>query len=536
MPAFSSESFIATLALVGVVILIAALLSGVIERTALPQVAVFLALGATLGPAGLDVLRINLDSPILRVVATLSLALVLFTDAVTVDLVEVRRQSMLTFLMVGPGTVLSALVLSVLAWAILGLSPAAAAILGAALASTDPVLLRGIARDRAIPSAVRQALKLESGFNDAILLPIVLVAMAFLGQTSSRDATGWARVGLDLFLLGPGAGVVVALVALGVLDVVRRRVGMRRDYESLYSLGVAFTAYAVAESVHGSGFLACFAAGLTISALDVELCDCFLEYGETTSEMALLLTFVLLGSSLIWNGFLVLSTATVIFTILAILVRPPVLLLSLSRLRLDRGSRLLIAWFGPRGLSSLLEVLLPVFAGISGSQRLFEICCLVVLLSVVVHGGTPLALARRRRRRSGQTQTGPAADRPAAPVPAQAPPAPAIGPQPEARVPAADGAATLIAASDGSDASTDHAGRPEGGQLVADRERITIAELRRLWEIGAPVVILDARTERTHGRSDLQARGAIRLPPDHVREQATALQLSHEAWLVVYCA
>jgi len=72
---------------------------------------------------------------------------------------------------------------------------------------------------------------------------------------------------------------------------------VRRDYESLYSLGIAFTAFAAAETVHGSGFLAAFAAGMTIAALDVELCDCFVEYGAVTAEMLLLFTFVLLGSS-----------------------------------------------------------------------------------------------------------------------------------------------------------------------------------------------------------------------------------------------
>ena len=72
----------------------------------------------------------------------------------------------------------------------------------------------------------------------------------------------------------------------------RDRIGVRRDYESLYALGIAFTAFALAERVGGSGFLAAFAAGLVIAAQDLELCDCFLEYGEATAEMFLLLTFV----------------------------------------------------------------------------------------------------------------------------------------------------------------------------------------------------------------------------------------------------
>lgn len=136
-----------------------------------------------------------------------------------------------------------------------------------------------------------------------------------------------------------------------------------------------------------AAFWAAFAAGLTIAALDVELCDCFLEYGETTGEMALLFTFVLLGSSLIWTGFQVLGGPTLLFALTVLLVRPVAFLMSLAGTRLDWRSRLLIAWFGPGGLSSLLLVLLPVFGGLPGSERLFSICCLVVLLSVALHGG-----------------------------------------------------------------------------------------------------------------------------------------------------
>src|SRR6185369_7895222 len=115
-----------------------------------------------------------------------------------------------------------------------------------------------------------------------------------------------------------------------------------------------------AEAMHGSGFLAAFAAGMTIAALDVELCDCFVEYGGVTAEMLLLFTFVLLGISLIWRGFTIVNGATLLFTVITVLIRTPVYLLSLLGSGVDMRGRLLIAWFGPRGLSSLLLVLLPV--------------------------------------------------------------------------------------------------------------------------------------------------------------------------------
>src|SRR5919109_1185794 len=92
MSTMSTELFVVTLALVGVVIVIAALLSGLVERSGLPQVVVFLALGVVVGPAGFGLLDVTLTSPVLRVVATLSLVLVLFTDAIAIDLGEARRR------------------------------------------------------------------------------------------------------------------------------------------------------------------------------------------------------------------------------------------------------------------------------------------------------------------------------------------------------------------------------------------------------------------------------------------------------------
>ena len=571
MEALSTEVFTAVLALVGIVIMIAALFSGLIERSNLPQVAIFLALGAMLGPAGLGVVNVGLDSPALRIVATLSLALVLFTDALTLDINEIRKHVPLALRVLGPGTILSAALAALAAWALLpNVHPAAAAILGAALASTDPVLLRGLLRYRGLASGTRQALRLESGLNDVVLLPIVLVAMAFLSPATAERGPDWGKLILDLFLLGPGAGIAVGLLGVATLDLVRRRIGIRRDYESLYSLGVAFAAFAAAEAVHGSGFLAVFAAGLTISALDVELCDCFLEYGETTAELALLFAFVLLGSSLIWSGFGVATFAAVIFAVLVLLIRPAVYALSLFRSQLDRKGRIIVAWFGPRGLSSLLLVLLRVFAGIPDSDYLFAVCCLVVLLSVTVHGGSLVGLgrliARKERAAAGAVAApgaapaaGPplppgalgAADRPAAPVGAAAqereepeePPAPpgdhrnGREEQREApRRPTAEPVALLPARPPRPPVPTGNGAAEREDEDSPDRERITIAELRRLWEAGERVVVLDVRSIRTFDSSDALAEGAVRLSPENAVREAKALELPRDAWLVAFCA
>ena len=492
----AADPFLITLTLVGVVIVIAALLSGLIERSGVPQVGVLLALGAILGPYGLGLIDTRLDSPVLRAVAILSLALVLFTDALSLDLAQIRRHLRLALLVLGPGTLLSAALITLAAWWLLDLSWPSAAILGAALASTDPVLLRGLLRRSGLPADARQALRLESGLNDVVLLPIVLVAMAFVAPQPEMEAARWSKMGLELFLLGPAAGVAVGLLGVATLDLVRRRLGMRRDYESLYSLGLAFAAYAAAESLHSSGFLAAFAAGMTISTLDVELCDCFQEYGETTAELALLLSFVLLGNSLIWSGFALADGRVLLFALIALFVRPVAFLVSLAPTRLDRKSLALIAWFGPRGLSSLLLVLLPVFAGLPGSDRLFSLCSLVVLFSVLLHGGSIMLLGRRATASD---------EAPATPLPPGKKPVLPIVQSPA----------------------------PAGERIP---ERLGLEELRALWDAGEPVVLLDVRTQRSLEMSEHTTQGAIRIDPERPAQEAQRLHLPKGAWLVAFCA
>src|ERR1700752_1468066 len=235
----SGEYLVAGLALIRIVIVVSALLSGLIDRSGLPQVAVFIAMGAALGPAGLALFNTTLDSPVLRVVATLSLTLVLFTDAVGLNMSEVRRNAGLAFRMLGPGTIVCAALTAVAAWWLLKVPPASAAILGAALASTDPVLLRGLLHRPDLSPETRHALRLESGLNDAVLLPIVVVAIALSGY-HYQDVSSFTRMGFGLFILGPGAGIAIGLIGVSALHLIRKRLGVRRDYESLYSLGVAF--------------------------------------------------------------------------------------------------------------------------------------------------------------------------------------------------------------------------------------------------------------------------------------------------------
>jgi NhaP-type Na+/H+ or K+/H+ antiporter len=502
-----------------------------VERTGLPLVAIFLLVGAALGPAGFGVVELTLESPALQVIATLGLVLVLFSDAIGVDIGEVRQQRRLAALILGPGTLVPAALITLAAWLLLGLSLPAAAILGAALASTDPVLLRSLMRHPALPPSARLALRLESGMNDVILLPIVVLCMLSLRTGMAAPAGEIGRRAVGLFLLGPMLGAFSGWVAITLLDTVRKKVGVRRDYESLYALGVAFTAFAAAEVVGGSGFLAAFAAGLTIAALDVELCDCFLDYGEASAEMFLLFTFVAFGAGLIWIGLPLLGDWRVLaFAALALSLRTLVLLPVLARSGVDDPSRRIIALFGPRGLSSLLLVLLPVFARVPGSEQLFTITCLVVLLSVVIHGG---GIAVYLHRHGGVTPAGSTA---AAARPMPASPAPLASPA------ATVSPATLASRPSLADTAVHPtpqpfppAARPAPGADAAIPERITIQEFRDLHRSGEPITVLDVRTERSYRDDPEIGVGAIRFPPDDAVRLARERRLDQDATLVLYC-
>jgi NhaP-type Na+/H+ and K+/H+ antiporter len=241
---------------------------------------------------------------------------------------------------------------------------------------------------------------------------------------------------------------------------------------------------------------------MTISVFDVELCDCFQEYGETTAELALLFTFVLLGSSLIWTGLINAGPRELLFAFLCLLVRPVAFLISLGPSGLDRRSLFLLAWYGPRGLSSLLLVLLPVFARTPGSERLFSLCSLVVLLSVVLHGGSLMFGGRRKSAviaASAASASSPASQEPATPRPAR-PILPVV---------------------------EDKESLPEA---------IEIAEMQRLQTAGEPVAVLDVRTLRSMESSDLRAVGAVRVDPERPVLDAERLHLPREAWLIAFCA
>jgi NhaP-type Na+/H+ or K+/H+ antiporter len=208
-----------------------------------------------------------------------------------------------------------------------------------------------------------------------------------------------------------------------------------------------------------------------------------------------LFTFILFGSSLIWQGLVVLDGATLLFALAVVLIRPVVFFLSLTRAQLDQRSRLIIAWFGPRGLSSLLLILIPVFAGIPQAERLFFICCLVVLLSVLLHGVSLMLLGREEAPATAMAEAQTAAEAPACSV-----------------------------------------GQTGSAAVDNKSDRISIEELAALQATRAPVLIVDVRADASFNSSDSQVPGALRIPPDQLVRRLTELNVPRHSWIILFCA
>ena len=489
--------------IIAIVLTVAALVSGLVDRAAISFPMIFLGLGFVLGPLGLGWVDVGLHSPLLEVVAVISLALVLFMDAVNVDIDELKADWFVPLLTLGPGTLLTIGGVAAAGYWLLGTAPLVAVLLGAILASTDPVVLRDVVRDPRIPRSVRRALSVEAGMNDLIVLPIVLILIAVLTRPAG-SALDWAIYLGRILVLSPLLGLLVGAVGGWLMGKADARFGIRTEYQALYGIGLVLAAFATGQTFGGDGFLAAFFAGLAITLFNMSLCDCFIEYGEVSAEMLMFLAFILFGAvlSTLFRAFFgggALLPALAVAVVAIFVVRPLSMGLVLLRARMSNTARLFIGWFGPRGLNSLLLALLAVQAHVAGSEWLMAVTGVVVVFSVIVHGATATPLAGWYGRRVARAQAVPAEEREAT-----------------------------------------FAGLFEGDEHPP--LRITPAEVVALQEgadaAGDPgPVLLDVRARSSYEGDRGQIPGSIRVPPDQVTEWATEWGELHdrERLLVAYC-
>lgn len=470
------------------IFLIAALTSGLVERAPISFPMIFLGLGLLAGEHGLGLIKIGPHDPVLETVATLSLAFVFFLDAVNLHFENIRNYWIVPVLALGPGTLLTMIMISAAAILLLRFPLLQSLLVGAVLSSVDPVILRDVSRDERVPRSIRESLTTEAGANDMIVLPVVLLLQA-IALNQGGTTIGWLLFLARLFLLGPIAGFLAGAIAAYVMRWVRARTPIRREYRALYGIGVVFAAYFAGTMLGSSGFLAVFASGLATALFDYDLCDCFLEYGEITAEMAMLLAFLMFGALLsTLLATVVLLPALVLALITLVVVRPVAIGVVLRRAPISRQARLFIGWFGPRGLSSLLFGLLLVSGGVPGAGQILTVAGVVVIISVILHGisAAPLA-ARYSRTVANQTL-------------------------PEERESTAAGL---------------YIHKP------AEAPRIAVEELAEHLAGPNPPIILDVRSRSTYTRDPDQIPGSVRVLPDQAREWAAGQPKDRE--IVAYC-
>lgn len=389
--------------LIGLTVIVAAyfafaLVSGKLEHTPVTAPMVFIGLGFLLGPGGLDLADVNPGHGFLHVVAEITLVILLFTDAARIKLMQVLSDHNLPLRMLIIGLPLS---IAVGTWLGTAMFPEftlwEAALLAALLAPTDAALGQAVVSNPAVPVRIRQAINIESGLNDGIALPAVLLFAALASAAhGGADAGEWITFGLKQVTLGPLVGVGLGFVGARLLDRAALRHTASEPYQGMAILALAGLCYLAAEAIGGNGFIAAFIGGMTFGNTIKHECSFLFEFMETEGQLLMLITFLVFGVALLPEAFVELEPAYVLYAVLALTVTRMVpVLLSLLGSGVRMPTTLFLGWFGPRGLASILFVLLILDeAEIPHSEEILSITVLTVGLSTLLHGMTAAPFAR----------------------------------------------------------------------------------------------------------------------------------------------
>jgi sodium/hydrogen antiporter len=382
--------------LFGALLAVAASLSGVMRGTVLSISVLSVALGIALAEAG----AVSVDADDVAVVHLIQLALILtlFSDGMFVERELLR---------VHWGPVTRAIVLAMpitlglLALAGKGLfgelSWAEAFLLAAVLTPTDPVVTSTVVTAQRVPSLVRHTLNLESGLNDGLALPFVLffLVLAAPGGDAGREAA--KLVGEAAF--GALVGGVLGYLG-GWLHHHLPGGGITARYEGIYAVGFGLAAFGLADVTIGNGLIAAFVAGIAMGLSEHEIPDAFVDFAENVSAISQVITFFVFGALIVATGYSESVWALLVFVPFALLVaRPAAILLAFLRERLPRSQTLFIAWFGPKGVASMLFALYVLNSDVAGRSTVFDVAAFTILASITAHGLTETVGTRWVARR-----------------------------------------------------------------------------------------------------------------------------------------
>lgn len=375
----------------GVVLLISVSLSGVAARTVLSSALMFLVAGAVLGPGILAWNKIGPNDPLVATLADVALFTVLFTDGQRANLQELRENWSLSGRALGMGMPLTMIGIAVPAHFLAGLNWPTAFLVGAILSPTDPVFAAAIVGRSDIPQRLRRLLNVESGLNDGLALPFVMIFLA----TAQGAGSELVKVGEEL-VLGLALGVGVAA---GAALAWRAKVLTAEPHlQPLGPLAIAVVVYTGCHLTHANPYLAAFAAGSTLATLDHVAAAEFQRFGDLLSEVTKFAALIVFGALLTPEWLSGLSWRAWVFAVIVIAtIRPAAMLLSLMRTRLTRQERLTAAWFGPKGFASVVYGLLALQAGIADRELVFDVVAVTIALSIALHSSTDAPIATMLR-------------------------------------------------------------------------------------------------------------------------------------------
>ncbi|WP_405529890.1 cation:proton antiporter [Streptomyces canus] len=379
-------------AVFGVALLVAVLLSGLAARTVLSTSFLFLIGGALVSDGFLGLIHITPDSEIVSVTADLALFAVLFTDGMHVSLPKLRANWRNPARALGLGMPLAFVFMALITHFLVGLDWTTSFLVGAVLAPTDPVFASAIVGRREVPAKLRQLLNVESGINDGLALPVVLVLIAAAGPTADSAEASPGKIALEL-LLGLVFGVALPLL---VSSLVRfRLLGAEPKLQPLLPLATGITLYAVCHLTHANPYLAAFSAGAALAHVSVEAKESFEPLGEALAELAKFAALLVFGALLTPQLFGDLSPGGYATVVLAIvLIRPASLLISLLGTSISRKEKLVAAWFGPKGFASVVYGLLVLQSGIPQAEEAFTLIAVCIAFSIIAHSSTDVPIAR----------------------------------------------------------------------------------------------------------------------------------------------
>lgn len=381
------HDFVVDAAVLGGLLVVGALLSGIARRSFLSLTPVFVLVGFVLGEGGLEVLNFSAKSGFVSELAVVALIVILFRDGLEAEGEMIQREWRLPVRKLVVAMPVTGAIIAVVTHTVTDLDWVQSALVGALLSPTDPVLSSSVVTNPRVPRIIRHSLNLESGLNDGLALPFVLICLASLSSQSNFDVVTFIvrDVGVG-FLLGAALGYGASRLLPRSRDLGD---GIPAHQRALFALGTAFATYGLTALAQGNGFIAVFVCAITLGIRRPDVRVYFERGSGELIEVVKLGIFVVFGSLLTVEGLFAEGWAAVAIVLVTFLVaRPVAVWVALAGTGMSSAAKAFMAWFGPKGVATMTFSLFVLADDIPDGARIFNIAALVVFTSIVVHGLT----------------------------------------------------------------------------------------------------------------------------------------------------